>query len=428
MFPTAPRKNAIYENSSFPHFKDAIPKDTSTETRWDWVKQPLTAKEAFYLAQKTFQPQLENVENANTLNRLKVLLHCGKQYGKLLPVATPIAVELAVDLIPLFEEEDGSKSLSFETSQLSNDMKQDISDRIGVKIPGIRFRGNETDLTRGSYKILLSEIPTAHGEISPEKKLFTGRLEKLTSLAILVEKTKHPLTGNEAWWIEQKDWETVEEAGLELCDALEYLFWHLQAVLENNLSEFLGHQEVMELLNEKLAAGTHLKVVKNPDKPLDLSALVTVLKGLVREKVPITALEAIVKEFNHSKKNGMNLLEIVEKIRSIPEILPKLPGNNDQYSFYQIRPILEKEINRSIKRKHSQPILNMDPEICRDALTAVRTKASYQRNMAILVRNPQIRPFIKQLIRLEFPEIPVLSRNELLPHLESKIAGEIDIA
>ncbi|MEX2721495.1 MAG: FHIPEP family type III secretion protein, partial [Candidatus Wukongarchaeota archaeon] len=261
-----------------------------------------------------------------------------------------------------------------------------------------------------------------------EKKLFTGRLEKLTSLAIPVEKTKHSLTGNEAWWIKQKDWETVEEAGLKLYDALEYLFWHLQAVLENNLSEFLGHQEVMELLDEKLTTGTHLKVLKNPNKPLDLSALVTVLKGLVREKVPITALEAIVKEFNHSKKNGMNLLEIVEKIRSIPEILPKLPGNNDQYSFYQIRPILEKEINRSIKRKHSQPILNMDPEMCRDALTAVRTKASYQRNMAILVRNPQIRPFIKQLIRLEFPEIPVLSRNELLPHLESKIAGEIDIA
>ncbi len=60
----------------------------------------------------------------------------------------------------------------------------------------------------------------------------------------------------------------------------------------------------MELLDEKLTAGTHLKVVKNPNNTLDLSALVAALKGLVREKVPITALEAIIKEFNHCKKNG----------------------------------------------------------------------------------------------------------------------------
>ena len=60
----------------------------------------------------------------------------------------------------------------------------------------------------------------------------------------------------------------------------------------------------MELLDEKLTAGTHLKVVENPNNTLDLSALVAALKGLVREKVPITALEAIIKEFNHCKKNG----------------------------------------------------------------------------------------------------------------------------
>jgi hypothetical protein len=60
----------------------------------------------------------------------------------------------------------------------------------------------------------------------------------------------------------------------------------------------------MEMVDEKLTKGTHLKVVKNPDKPLELSALFTALKRLVQEKVPITALEAIIKEFNHCKKNG----------------------------------------------------------------------------------------------------------------------------
>ncbi len=391
-------------------------------------ERAITAQDAISSMQKACEIYPEVEEYENTLNRLKVLSHCGEQYEEKIPVATPIAVELAADLIALIEGKEEGEGLAAEASHLSDDMKQDILNRMGVKVPGIRFRSDEASLPDGTYKILLSETPIAGGEISPNKRLFIGRLEKLTSLRISGQETKHPLTGEETWWIQQNDWKTAEEAGLELCDPLEYLFWHLQAVLENNLSEFLGHQEVMNLLDEKLTGDTYLEVVENPDNPLDLSGLAAVLRGLAREKVPIIALEAIVKEFNHCKKDGMNLLDVGEKIRSIPEILPNLPGNNDQYFFYQIGPILEEEINRSINRKHFQPVLNMDPGMCRDALTAVRENVSYQRNVAILVNNPQIRPFIKQLIWLEFPDIPVLSRNELLPHFESNIVGEIDIA
>ena len=390
----------------------------------------ITVEEAISSLQKASELDPENEEYETNLNRIKVLSRCGEQYEKMLPVVTPIAVELAGDLIPLIEGKEEGEPLAAEASQLSDDMKKNISDKMGVKMPGIRFRGDEADLPSGTYNILLWEIPMAQGVISPNKRLFTGSLETLTYLGISGEDTTNPLTGDEAWWISQKDWKKLEEAGaaIELWDSLEYLFGHIQGVLENNLSDFIGHQEVMNLLDEKLTEDTYMEVVEDPDNPLDLSGLVTVLKNLLREKVPITALEPIIKEFNQCKKDGMNLLAIADAIRSLPEILPNLPGNNEKYSFYQIGTVLEEEINSSIGRKHSQPVLNMDPEMCRDALTAVRENVYYQRNVAILIKNPQIRPFTKQLIGLEFPDIPVLSQNELLPHLESKIVGEIELA
>lgn len=345
----------------------------------------------------------------------------GKKLLDMLPVVTPIAAEVAGNLIPHIERKEGR--LSDNLSKHLNNMRERVLNEFGVKVPGIRFRGNETDLPDGTYIVMLMETPLVSGNISPNQKFLLSNSEKLTSLKISGNEAINPLTGDKGYWIEHKDWEKIKGNGIKSWDAIEYLVRHLEAVIKKNLSEFFGHQEVMNMLEEKMP-----KVYEEIKKKTDeLSLLTSILRGLLSEEIPITEFEKIVDKFHHLKRDGQNLLNIIETIRSMEEIRPNLPGNNERYSFYKLDEHFESEIERSIYPEKNHSILAMEPEKCQDVLTTVRNEIGSQLNIALLIENAKIRPFVRKLIGLEFPNIQVLSRDELLPELNSKILGEIEL-
>jgi type III secretion protein V len=62
-----------------------------------------------------------------------------------------------------------------------------------------------------------------------------------------------------------------------------------------------------------------------------------------------------------------------------------------------------------------------------DALTALRNAVGSDRRLALFVDNPALRPFIRRLIELEFPNIPVLTRKELQTDLDIAAARLIEL-
>ena len=88
--------------------------------------------------------------------RHKVESHYGNKWLDQLLVVTPIAMEVAGDLIPLVEGENGG--LNNTLQRLIDEMRKRILGNYGVKIPGIRFRGNQADLPNGTYIIMINEI------------------------------------------------------------------------------------------------------------------------------------------------------------------------------------------------------------------------------------------------------------------------------
>jgi type III secretion protein V len=197
----------------------------------------------------------------------------------------------------------------------------------------------------------------------------------------------------------------------------------MEAVIQKNLSDFIGHQEVLNLLAAEDRTA-YDQVVSSPEM---LTPLTQLLNSFVAEEVPIKDLDVIFKQFTALSSDGINLTAMVEQLRSLPEILPKLPGNNEQHSFYQLGQKFEAEINESIITDHGQPFLAMEPTECQEALYAVRDVVASQTHVALLTEKSELRPFVRKLIELEFPNIPVLSRQELLPGLEDKIVGVISL-
>jgi type III secretory pathway component EscV len=124
---------------------------------------------------------------------------------------------------------------------------------------------------------------------------------------------------------------------------------------------------------------------------------------------------------------GVNPHDIVENIRSLPVLRPKLAGNDARYSTLPLGPRFENEIRRSIYKSGSHSLLAMEPESCQSTLAAVRTEIGSNDDIVVVVDDAELRPFLRLLIELEFPNVPVLSRRELRTDVEFKIVGLVEL-
>jgi len=366
-------------------------------------------------------------QDASYASRLKSLqgeLKLAETYGGQIigktPLVTLLAIEVASDMVPFVAGPDGELLEELKTS--TEDLRNRISRSFGVNISGIRFRGNEADLPSGTYIILLREVPIVMGTVAMQKRLFLGSAGDLAGLGIKAEAVTDPLTGNEAYWIDQEQAAALEAAGLTTRELMAYPMRHLEAVIRRNLNEFIDHQEVTNLLTMQPAAADMTAATEK------LTAFTILLRALVSEEAPIVPLDEIQEKFAESLAQGKDLMAIVESVRSLPNIRPALHGNSADYSFYRLGKRLTTELAQSVRTEDGHQFLAMLPEKCQEALAAVRDKISAQRNVALVVEQAELRPLIRRLTELEFPNAPVLAFPELLPELAGRIIGEIELA
>ncbi|MCK5688080.1 FHIPEP family type III secretion protein, partial [Myxococcota bacterium] len=172
---------------------------------------------------------LDGDEPANEIQALgeeakqKQIESSKKQEGQaqqMLPVVTPIALEVSANLIPLVEDTGGGNTFLGEMVPM---MRDGLFYELGVKFPGIRVRGNETDLPDGTYIIMINEIPLISGNVSESQVLVNDTVDRLTLLNIKGEEAVNPANGSECAWIPAEYAEIAEQAGLTTWDAAGYM-------------------------------------------------------------------------------------------------------------------------------------------------------------------------------------------------------------
>lgn len=91
----------------------------------------------------------------------------------MLPVTTPIALEIAYDLIPLFEPD--AKGRSRALDELVPAVRAALQAQFGFSFPGISIHGNQSDMASGSALVLIDEIPEEMLRMDPGNVLRTPR-------------------------------------------------------------------------------------------------------------------------------------------------------------------------------------------------------------------------------------------------------------
>jgi tetratricopeptide (TPR) repeat protein len=336
------------------------------------------------------------------------------------PQVTPIVLEVGSGLVPFFEGH-GASSLSEGATKAIDKLRERTLSGFGLRIPGIRVRGND-GLPPGMYVISLSEIALVSGNAPLDKRLSPASMPQLEAIGVHAESTTNPETGFEAAWVSEADWEKVQSARLTLWEGAEYPIRHLGAVVERNLTDFIGVQEVSELVQQHCADRKD-EIAKAEG---GLPAFTRVVRALIAENVPIVAFKAIC-EFYLKNCDGTSVVQIVEGLRSLPEIRASLPGNSADVELWRMGTAFQVALANDIHNENAAPVLAMTPYACRAALTAIRNVVTDRRGKALVVDDSALRPFVRKLVEVEFSSVFVLSTAELMPDLKDRFAGEINL-
>lgn len=331
-----------------------------------------------------------------------------------LPVVTPLALEIATDLLG----GDDSPSINTLIEALFPQMRKRVREDTGVTVPGVRMRGNNTDMPKDQYLIMINEVPLVMGTAYRDKVFVRGAHGKASKApwrySYAAEASSFPPEGD--WREPEKPPSGRGRERTEIWNHLEYLTRHVEFMVRLNLVQFFGVQEADNTLGEWLETGLpaeaaqHIRAVREDHRLLRRTS--RQLQGLLRDRVPLTQPERVAAGL----RAAYGIRDPAECRRVLRDPLrEQLWGNDGEYVHFRFSDSIEAMLDAKSLRGER---FSLAPEDLQDFFSALRTKLySNGTRPALVTRGERLRYLVRYLIREEWREVPVLADYELVTPL-----------
>ena len=356
------------------------------------------------------QEEEEDVSEAEPVERIEEFLH---------PDA--FEIELGFALIPLVDAGQGGNLLSRITT-----IRKSIAIEMGVLVPPIRIRDN-IQLNGNSYIFKIYGIEIANGQVMMDHYMVVNPDEKLGIQGV---KMLEPTFGLPALWVTEREREKAEIAGTTVVEPAAVIATHLMEALKANAYKLLDRQETQRMLDH--LKETHAALVEGlvPDL-VSLGTIRTVLRNLLRERVPIRNLVTILETIADYAAFSKDAEVLTEYARTAlaETITDLLRVDDNQVTVAMFEPRLEDHIMSAI-REGSAHLQNLGfapgqvNALFESMAQRVEEMSGLGVRPAILV-SPQIRRAVRKFVESVFPNVFVISYSELTPNTELKSVGVV---
>ncbi len=336
-----------------------------------------------------------------------------------------LTVPLIVDIAAAVEQSIRSDLLNDEVSKVRRALYHDL----GVPFPGIHLRFNE-GLTEGAYRILLHEIPVAEGYLKEGHVLVRESEDNLKILGIEYAGEKKFLPDVQTLWVKQEEKTRLNKAGAHVLEPPQILTHHLAFVLKKYAADFLGLQETKFLLSNMEA--DFPEIVKEVQRVLPLQKITEVLQRLVQEDVSIRNLRAVLQALIDWGQKEKDTVLLVEHIRSSlrRHISYKHSGGQNILTAYLLNPDMEETLRNAIRQTSGGSFLALEPATSKRFVEAVKQNVGDLGQPAqkpVLLTSMDIRRYVRKLIELEMPSLPVLSYQDLTEEITIQPLAKISL-
>ena len=333
--------------------------------------------------------------------------------GPVEAVTFALTVPLIVDIASSVRNSIRPEKLDREVARVRRALYFDL----GVPFPGVHLRLND-NLKDGEYRIMVNEIPVAQGAARPGYFIVRETEANLRMFDIPFEKGDDFLPNTPSYWVAMKHLPLVEKAGIQVMTLSSMLTFHLAHVLKSHASEFVGIQETMYLMNQMQKSFGEL--VREATRVLPIITITDVLQRLVSEEISIrdmrTILEALV-EWGQREKDPIVLAEHVRGALS-RYITHKFSGGQNIIPAYLIAKEIEDAVRGAVRQTSGASYLALSPDVHRQLITSMKNvigNLSQHSLPPVILAPMDIRRFMRKIVERDFPELAVLSYQELSP-------------
>ncbi|MEG2892696.1 MAG: flagellar biosynthesis protein FlhA [Clostridium sp.] len=335
----------------------------------------------------------------------------------------PLEIEIGYGLIPLADQSSGGDLLDRITG-----VRRQCAVEMGVIVQPIRIRDN-LQLATNEYSIKVKSTVIAKGEILCNHYLAIDSMGE--GIPIDGITTVEPTFGLPAVWIPDSKKEEAEIMGITVVDPTTVLVTHLAEVIKKHGHELLGRQEV-KMLIDNISENYSAVVEELIPNLLTIGDVQKVLQNLLKERVPVRDLVTILESLadNASTTKDIELLTEYSRFSLARTICRTLVDDNNIIRVTAVDMNLEQIIGDSIQKSFQGSYPALDPDTTQRVfmgVTEVLNSAQYYNGQAVILCSPRIRPAFRKLTEIVFPNIIILSMNEIPTDVQIETIGMVSL-
>jgi flagellar biosynthesis protein FlhA len=281
---------------------------------------------------------------------------------------------------------------------------------LGMVLPPVRFV-QAPKLPPHAYDISTYGVPCGRGEIHPERMLAIHPNGD-TKLVPGTE-TREPTYGLPALWIDDSQRDKARANRYTLVDPPTVFITHLSEVLRQQSAQLLTRGETDKLLQRVRQSQPGLVEELIPTV-LTVSDVQKVLQNLLREKVSIRNIEAVIEtlaDAGRTTKDASALTEFVRQ-RLGPAICRQLMGEATTLEVLTLEP----QVEQTLKAATSTGGFAVEPRFAEQLMSRVLGQAEQMMKknlLPVLLCAPEIRRHVRALTERAVPHMRVLAITEI---------------
>lgn len=334
----------------------------------------------------------------------------------------PVEMEVGYSLIPLVDESSGGKLINRIVI-----FRRQYAQEMGFVIPSVRLRDSSA-LNTNQYVIKIKGEEVAKGEILTDYYLAleppnpTGEVDGIETI--------EPAYGIPSKWITPETKEIAEIYGYTVIDPLSVIVTHLSETIKRHVSELMTRQEVNQLVNNLKGQLPELVEEAFPNI-ITYSGFQKILCSLLKEGVPIKDLPTILETILDASQTTRDLDAITEKIRvALKRTITRRFCIDGQMRVITLDAEVEKLIASSLSKNENGLYLALNPEVMQKIivqLSDIVKKFAELGQPPIILTSHVIRIYFYRLIEQFYPDMYVLSFNEIANNVQIQAIGNITL-
>lgn len=315
-----------------------------------------------------------------------------------------LGLEVGYRLIPMVDHEQQGQLLTRVRG-----IRKKFAQQMGFLPPAVHIRDN-LDLAPTHYRILLKGVNIGHGEVQPDRwmAINPGCAEGEVPGTPCTE----PTFGLPALWIDEVHRELAQTLGYTVVDPSSVVATHLNHLINTHTDELFGRQEAQQLLDQ-IARQSPKLIDDLIPAVISLTTLHKVLQNLLSERVPIRDMRTIIDtlaEFATAQSDADELTTRVRARLSRAITQQWFPGEDD-IQLIGLDLSMEQLLIQATQSGSA-----IEPGIAENLMKQTEKALLHQEGLGappVLLVNPALRLMLSRYLRRIFPQLAVLSSQEI---------------